>query len=152
MYPSDRKDTKDHEWVKIDGPQARVGGNAGLGRHVAGAAKVFRQRGADDGGDEDVGERFGHSAAYRRVEAAGRSAQCRKVRCDGCGARTERRDAPLVDTRCPDCGRFWRPDIVWFGDMLTPSVLRASAEAIQGCQLLVSVGTAIPLYKVKGGG
>ena len=25
MYPSDRKYTKDHEWVKIDGPQARVG-------------------------------------------------------------------------------------------------------------------------------
>jgi glycine cleavage system H protein len=25
MYPSDRKYTKDHEWVKIDGAQARVG-------------------------------------------------------------------------------------------------------------------------------
>jgi glycine cleavage system H protein len=25
MYPSDRKYTKEHEWVKIDGPQARVG-------------------------------------------------------------------------------------------------------------------------------
>ena len=25
MYPSDRKYTKDHEWVKIDGAEARVG-------------------------------------------------------------------------------------------------------------------------------
>lgn len=25
MYPSDRKYTKDHEWVKIDGTEARVG-------------------------------------------------------------------------------------------------------------------------------
>ena len=25
MYPSDRKYTRDHEWVKIDGSEARVG-------------------------------------------------------------------------------------------------------------------------------
>ncbi|RYI87975.1 MAG: NAD-dependent deacylase [Acetobacteraceae bacterium] len=68
-----------------------------------------------------------------------------RLRCD-CGARATRRDAPLVDPRCPDCGRFWRPDIVWFGDMLTPSVVRDAVEAIRGCQLLVSVGTSAVVY------
>lgn len=65
-----------------------------------------------------------------------------RLRCDACGTRAERRDAPLVDTRCPDCGRFWRPDIVWFGDYLSPTNLREAAHALRGCQLLVSVGTS----------
>jgi NAD-dependent deacetylase len=68
-----------------------------------------------------------------------------RVRCL-CGQRAELRDAPLVATRCAACGRFWRPDIVWFGDRLDPRNIRDAMAAIGGCQLLVSIGTSAVVY------
>ncbi|MFO0554478.1 MAG: NAD-dependent deacylase [Polyangiaceae bacterium] len=68
-----------------------------------------------------------------------------RLRCV-CGARDERRDAPLVETRCPQCGKFWRPDIVWFGDMLDPANIQSALEAIEQCQVLVSIGTSAVVY------
>jgi NAD-dependent deacetylase len=68
-----------------------------------------------------------------------------RLRCV-CGARDERRDAPLAETRCPRCGKHWRPDIVWFGDMLDPANIRAALSAIEGCQVLVSIGTSAVVY------
>jgi len=68
-----------------------------------------------------------------------------RLRC-ACGGRAETRDAPLVATRCPDCGKFWRPDIVWFGDMLSPASIQAAMEAIRGCELLVSIGTSAVVF------
>lgn len=68
-----------------------------------------------------------------------------RLRCT-CGNRAETRDAPLEATRCPDCGKFWRPDIVWFGDMLSSSNIEAAMGAIQTCELLVSIGTSAVVY------
>jgi NAD-dependent deacetylase len=68
-----------------------------------------------------------------------------RLRC-ACGARAERRDAPLADPRCAGCGAYWRPDIVWFGDTLGDDELGAAAAAIATCQLLISIGTSAVVY------
>lgn len=68
-----------------------------------------------------------------------------KVRCSSCGARKMDRSAPLADVKC-SCGEWWRPDIVWFGDSLFPSVVDAVAEAMDDCDLLVSIGTSAVVY------
>lgn len=50
------------------------------------------------------------------------------------------------ELRCPGCGGWWRPDIVWFGDYLDEDVLRAAKAAISSCDLLVSIGTSAVVY------
>jgi NAD-dependent deacetylase len=46
--------------------------------------------------------------------------------------------------RCAEagCGRWLRPDITWFGDMLNESVWMQAERVIRGCDLFVSVGTS----------
>lgn len=69
-----------------------------------------------------------------------------RLRCDACGARATRRDAPLEHLHCSNCGAMWRPDIVWFGDALDGRVLQRAEAAIRSAQLLVSVGTSAVVY------
>jgi len=64
------------------------------------------------------------------------------VRCGG--ERRFSRDVPL-DAKRAD-GRWWRPDIVWFGDSLKSETVDAAAEAITRCDLLVSIGTSAVVY------
>ena len=68
-----------------------------------------------------------------------------RVRCDACGATTEDRDAPKDDLLC-ECGSWWRPDIVWFGDSLVQETIAEAILLIGGCDLLVSVGTSAVVY------
>lgn len=68
-----------------------------------------------------------------------------KVRCEQCGARKLDRGVPISEVRCA-CGAWWRPDIVWFGDSLFPSVLEAVEEAMTNCDLLVSIGTSAVVF------
>ncbi len=44
--------------------------------------------------------------------------------------------------RCPRCGGPLRPDVVWFGEMLPPTVLRAAFDAAAGCDVFLSIGTS----------
>lgn len=81
-----------------------------------------------------------------------------RVRCERCGVVEQRLEAPLTELQ-HDCGAWWRPDIVWFGDALDGEVIEASIEAISRCQLLVSIGTSgvvfpaaqLPLAAKKAG-
>src|SRR5690606_17221152 len=68
------------------------------------------------------------------------------LRCDACGWRAEDRSVPLADRRCPGCGAWKRPDIVWFGDVLDAAVLHRVEDAIAACDLLVSIGTSAVVY------
>ncbi|NNF16544.1 MAG: NAD-dependent deacylase [Gammaproteobacteria bacterium] len=47
---------------------------------------------------------------------------------------------------CPVCGAMARPDVVWFGEALEPQVLQASAEAIDDCDVFLSIGTSSLVY------
>jgi NAD-dependent deacetylase len=51
-----------------------------------------------------------------------------------------------VPPRCPRCGAFLRPDVVWFGEMLPVGVLEAASEAARRCDLFFSIGTSSLVY------
>lgn len=68
-----------------------------------------------------------------------------RVRCDREGL--VRPDFTLpVNPRTCACGAYLRPDIVWFEDMLDPTVIDAARSALRDCDLLVSVGTSGVVY------
>lgn len=47
-----------------------------------------------------------------------------------------------VPPRCPDCGAYLRPDVVWFGESLSPGALDAAIVATTSCDVFLSVGTS----------
>ena len=79
------------------------------------------------------------------------------VRCDGTGERRLSRDIPFAGRRAD--GLWWRPDIVWFGDMLRDDVIQSALDLIGQCDLFVSIGTSavvfpaarMPFYARQGG-
>ena len=48
--------------------------------------------------------------------------------------------------RCPRCGEFLRPDVVWFGETLPFGALEEASEAARGCNLFLSIGTSSLVY------
>ena len=43
---------------------------------------------------------------------------------------------------CPDCGASLRPDIVWFGESLPRPPFEVAANAAQGCDVCLVIGTS----------
>ncbi|WP_294122418.1 NAD-dependent deacylase [Sphingomonas sp.] len=72
--------------------------------------------------------------------------------CLACGARFAWTGAMADGTsnQCPRCGLFGqvRPDIVWFGEM--PYEMERIDEALQRCDLFVSIGTSGAVYPAAG--
>jgi NAD-dependent deacetylase len=68
-----------------------------------------------------------------------------RVRCNR--ERIVRDDAtiPMNPRRCA-CGAYFRPDIVWFEDMLDPRNIERAETLLGNCDLLVSVGTSAVVY------
>ena len=52
--------------------------------------------------------------------------------------------------RCPNCGEFMRPDIVWFGEQLPQDVWTAAARAAGACRLFMTIGTSAVVYPAAG--
>jgi NAD-dependent deacetylase len=52
--------------------------------------------------------------------------------------------------RCPTCGNLRRPAVVWFGENLPPHALHAAEQAVQGCDLMLVVGTSGVVYPAAG--
>jgi NAD-dependent deacetylase len=69
-----------------------------------------------------------------------------RVRCDRCRVREAGVEVPRTRLRCEQCGGWWRPDIVWFGDYLDSSVLDLAQKFLQACDLLVSIGTSAVVH------
>lgn len=44
--------------------------------------------------------------------------------------------------RCPRCGSYLRPDVVWFGEALPQRALNAALKATQACDAFFSIGTS----------
>jgi NAD-dependent deacetylase len=76
-----------------------------------------------------------------------------RSRClDECGVVYESpEDLPAGEPpRCPGCGSWLRPDVVWFGEMLDPGALRAAEEACVSAEVLLVVGTSGLVYPAAG--
>lgn len=68
-----------------------------------------------------------------------------RVRCDPENVVRPDETMPMDPRRC-SCGGYWRPDIVWFEDQLDHRVVRRAREALEECDLLVSIGTSGVVY------
>jgi NAD-dependent deacetylase len=68
-----------------------------------------------------------------------------RVRCDDESVVREDRTVPMDPRKCA-CGDYWRPDIVWFEDALDRRVIQRAVSALEGCDLLVSIGTSAVVY------
>jgi len=55
-----------------------------------------------------------------------------------------------VPPRCPRCGGWLRPDVVWFGEMLPPEAISAAEQASENCDVFFSVGTSTVVYPAAG--
>ncbi|MEM7703385.1 MAG: NAD-dependent deacylase [Pseudomonadota bacterium] len=69
--------------------------------------------------------------------------------CTSCGTRS-RWEATMLDRPpCPVChSPTLRPDVVWFGEM--PYQMRRIEEALERCDLFVSIGTSGAVYPAAG--
>jgi len=74
-----------------------------------------------------------------------------RTRCEACGAVAEDRATSFseVPPRCR-CGGMLRPDIVWFGEALPPTVFQAASQAARRCEVCVVVGTSAVVYPAAG--
>jgi NAD-dependent protein deacetylase/lipoamidase len=68
-----------------------------------------------------------------------------RVRCDRERVTRPNESIPTAPRRCT-CGAFFRPDIVWFEDVLDPETVVRAQDALAECDLLVSVGTSAVVY------
>ncbi|MFC1785706.1 NAD-dependent deacetylase [Candidatus Neomarinimicrobiota bacterium] len=72
-----------------------------------------------------------------------------RLRCDDCGIAVEDIGDSFAKIKC-DCGKYLRPDIVWFGDILNPQVIQQASEVIQKCDLFISIGTSGVVWPAAG--
>ena len=70
------------------------------------------------------------------------------TRCERCGERHDA-DASAVPP-CPSCGARLRPGVVWFGESIPTAAASAAAEAAEGCDVLLCVGTSSQVYPAAG--
>jgi NAD-dependent deacetylase len=55
-----------------------------------------------------------------------------------------------VPPRCPRCGAFLRPGVVWFGESLPREALARAERAAQRAQVVLSVGTSGLVHPAAG--
>lgn len=69
-----------------------------------------------------------------------------------CGYQEEEpvRLPPGEPPRCPRCGDWLRPGVVWFGEMLDPAQLEAAEDAAVNCNVMLVVGTSGLVYPAAG--
>jgi NAD-dependent deacetylase len=53
---------------------------------------------------------------------------------------------PGEPPRCPRCGDWLRPGVVWFGEMLDAVALTAAEDAVRGAEVVLVVGTSGWVY------
>lgn len=60
---------------------------------------------------------------------------------------TDEANIPSMELpRCKKCNGLLRPHVVWFGECLERSVVNCTDDALQGCDLLLVVGTSAVVY------
>jgi len=72
-----------------------------------------------------------------------------RLRCDDCGFAIDDIGESFTKKKC-DCGKYLRPDIIWFEDMLNTKVIQQASERIQECDLFISIGTSGVVWPAAG--
>ncbi|KAF4516221.1 hypothetical protein B566_EDAN000461 [Ephemera danica] len=73
------------------------------------------------------------------------------VRCTACGTVTGNHQVPLpLPPYYGPCGGLLRPHIVWFGESLQEEDLVRCAHQLQGCDVLLVIGTSGVVYPAAG--
>jgi NAD-dependent deacetylase len=57
---------------------------------------------------------------------------------------------PGAPPRCPGCGDWLRPDVVWFGEMLDTATLQQAQEAAARCDVMLVIGTSGLVFPAAG--
>jgi NAD-dependent deacetylase len=65
-----------------------------------------------------------------------------RVRCSRDGEFVETWEEIETVPRCPRCGAYLRPDVVWFGEQLPRDALEQAVEAARSCAVFLSIGTS----------
>jgi NAD-dependent deacetylase len=74
-----------------------------------------------------------------------------RVRCVGCDYIADRPREELPESpRCPDCGDWIRPDVVWFEEMLPQRIWREGREQTEACQCFLVIGTSAIVFPAAG--
>ena len=73
-----------------------------------------------------------------------------RVKCSACDRPAENWHTSETPPRCGRCGGYLRPDVVWFGEMLPADNWRKSNEAVQRCEVFLSVGTSSRVWPAAG--
>lgn len=75
--------------------------------------------------------------------------RCARPCAEGGTRRDGRVPLPELPPRCT-CGDYLRPDVIWFGEALDPTVVEQAAEATARCDLFVTIGTSALVYPAAG--
>jgi NAD-dependent deacetylase len=71
---------------------------------------------------------------------------CADKSCSGQWQDGDKREPPI----CPECGKYLRPDVVWFGESIPQACLEASLRALATCDLFISSGTSSVVFPAAG--
>jgi NAD-dependent deacetylase len=55
-------------------------------------------------------------------------------------------EAGELPPRCPHCGGWLRPDVVWFNEMLPEGAMDQAQTAARKCEVFLSIGTSTLVY------
>ncbi|GBD06840.1 NAD-dependent protein deacylase [bacterium HR21] len=71
--------------------------------------------------------------------------------CHRCGRPYQEEPVPeAVAPVCPACGGRVRPSVVWFGELLPEEVFAQAEQAVERCDVLLSIGTSGEVYPAAG--
>lgn len=65
-----------------------------------------------------------------------------RTKCFECEQTPHPNPAHPEKAHCTHCGGLLRPDVVWFGESLSPTVLNAALNAAKNCDIFLSIGTS----------
>lgn len=65
-----------------------------------------------------------------------------RVKCTACGKVNLNRDMPIKILPFCGCGGLLRPDVVWFGEMLSDNALTKAFAASNSCDIMFVIGTS----------
>jgi NAD-dependent deacetylase len=71
---------------------------------------------------------------------------CSAIPCPGEWQEDDEREPPV----CPVCSSLLRPDVVWFGEGIPATAMQDSIDALEGCDLFISIGTSAVVYPAAG--